>query len=223
MPQNIKTLCYGSVNAFLIKSGDDFLLVDTGLPAKRSEIEKELETAGCLPGTLKLIVLTHGDYDHAGNAAYFGKKYGAKIAMHPDDVERVERGDWNWGLKDKPDKFPIVYRIVSFFIRPGVFDTFKPDIFLVDGQSLSSYGCDAQVLHLPGHTKGSIGVMTNSGDLFCGDLMDNMSKPRLEFFIDDLPAANASIAKLKNNQIVTIYPGHGKSFSWVQFLKKYRA
>ncbi len=223
MPQDIKTICYGSVNCYLVKSGDSFVLIDTGLPTKRAELEKELEGAGCLPGALKLILLTHGDYDHAGNAAYFSKKFGIGIAMHADDSVRVERGDWNWGMKDKPDKFPLMYKIVSFFIRPGVFDTFKPDIYLENGQSLSSYGCDAHVLHLPGHTKGSIGVITASGELFCGDLMDNMSKPRLEFFIDDLPAANASVAKLKNLKVTTVYPGHGKSFSWAQFLKNYRA
>jgi len=27
-----------------------------------------------------LIVLTHGDFDHIGNAAYLSKKFGAKIA-----------------------------------------------------------------------------------------------------------------------------------------------
>jgi hydroxyacylglutathione hydrolase len=31
---------------------------------------------------LKAIVLTHGDFDHSGNASYLGKKFGTKMAMH---------------------------------------------------------------------------------------------------------------------------------------------
>jgi hydroxyacylglutathione hydrolase len=219
---DIKTISYGSVNCYLIKIGSSFILIDTGLPNKRSELEKELQSAGCRPENLKLIILTHGDYDHAGNADYLRKQYAVKIAMHREDWGRVERGDWNWGLKAKPDKFPLMYRVMSFFIRPGKFDSFKPDIYVEDGQSLLAYGCEAQVLHLPGHTRGSIGILTAAAALFCGDLMDNMRKPDLEFFIDDLKAAQASITKLRNLKVTTVYPGHGKSFSWEQFLNNYR-
>ena len=42
-------------------------------------------TAGCKLGSLKLIVLTHGDFDHTGNAAYLRHKYAIKIAMHFDN------------------------------------------------------------------------------------------------------------------------------------------
>jgi hydroxyacylglutathione hydrolase len=218
----IQTITYGSVNCYLVTTGPNSVLIDTGLPNKRTELEKELECAGCQSGNLKLIILTHGDYDHAGNADYLRKKYTARLAMHREDSGRVERGDWNWGLKAKPDKFPLMYRAVSLFIRPGKFDVFKPDIYLEDGQSLLEYGCESQVLHLPGHTRGSIGILTSAGDLFCGDLMDNMRKPNLEFFIDDLVAANASITRLRNLRVTTVYPGHGKPFSWEKFLKNYR-
>ena len=46
------------------------MLIDTGKPEKRADLVARLERAGCRPGDLRLIVLTHGDYDHAGNAAY---------------------------------------------------------------------------------------------------------------------------------------------------------
>jgi len=54
----------------------------------------------------------------------------------------------------------ILFRIVALFIRPGEFDTFQPDVILEDQQNLSGYGLEATVLHLPGHTKGSIGILT---------------------------------------------------------------
>ncbi|MHB1413948.1 MAG: MBL fold metallo-hydrolase [Chloroflexota bacterium] len=220
MSQGIRTIGVGNVNCFLVRTDDGFVQVDTSLPGKRADLEKELAAAGCRPGDLNLIVLTHGDYDHAGNAAYLREKYGARVAMHSADSGRVERGDWNWGMKAKPDRFRTVFRVVSLFIRPGKFDTFVPDIYVEDGQSLAEYGFDARVLHLPGHTRGSIGVLTAGGDLFCGDLLDNMfGRPELHFYIDDLAAANASVEKLKRLGIGTAYPGHGKPFPMGRFLK----
>ena len=169
---------------------------------------RKLRIAGCTPGDLKLIVLTHGDYDHAGNAAYLRAKYGVGIAMHRADAGRVERADWSLGMKPKPDKFPLLFRTVSAFVRPGPFDAFTPDVFVEDGQDLRAYGLDATILHLPGHTRGSIGVLTAAGDLFCGDLMDSMmGRPSLEFFIDDMAAAEASLARLRSLDVAHGLPG----------------
>lgn len=222
MLTEIRTITYGNVNCYLVKSDTGFILIDTGLPNKRIEPEDELKKAGCQAGNLKLIILTHGDYDHAGNADYLRNKFSAKIAIQAEDSARVETGNWKLGFKSKPDRFPLMYRIVSSFIKPGNFDTFKPDFYVEDGQSLLEYGCQAQVLYLPGHTRGSIGIFTSSGDLFCGDLMDNMRKPNLQFFIDDLAAANMSITKLRNLKVTTVYPGHGKPFAWEKLPKSYR-
>jgi len=45
-------------------------------------LENKLTTAGCLPGKLKLVIITHGDFDHTGNCAKLQQKYNCKIAMH---------------------------------------------------------------------------------------------------------------------------------------------
>jgi glyoxylase-like metal-dependent hydrolase (beta-lactamase superfamily II) len=42
--------------------------------------------------------------------------------------------------------------------------------------------------------------------------MDSMGKPSLEFFIDDLPAAEAILERLRRLGVGTVYPGHGKPF-----------
>jgi len=202
-----------AVNCYLVAAGDGFVLIDTGKPENRGEIADRIAAAGCPPAVLKLIVLTHGDYDHAGNAVFLRAKHGARIAMHRNDAPRVEQGDWSLGMKPRPDKFPLLYRTVARFIKPGPFDTFTPDLCVEDGQELATFGLAATVLHLPGHTRGSIGVLTSTGELFCGDLMDSMmGRPSLEFFIDDMPAAQASLARLRDLQISTVYPGHGKPF-----------
>ncbi len=42
--------------------------------------------------------------------------------------------------------------------------------------------------------------------------MDSMGKPSLEFFIDDMAAAKASLGRLKELSVGMVYPGHGKPF-----------
>jgi len=54
-----------SINCFLVKASNEFILIDTGRSNKRKTIEKELENSNCHPGNLKLIILTHGDFDHS--------------------------------------------------------------------------------------------------------------------------------------------------------------
>ena len=99
MQQGIRTITLplpykmGSVNCYLVESETGCLLVDTGSSYSRSQLERELEGAGCKPGNLRLIVLTHGDFDHIGNAAFLREKYGGKIAMHKADSGMAEQGD----------------------------------------------------------------------------------------------------------------------------------
>jgi hydroxyacylglutathione hydrolase len=206
----------GGVNCYLVAADRGFILVDTGTPRKRAHLERELENAGCGPRDLRLIVLTHGDYDHAGNAAYLRAKYGAKVAMHREDLGRVRQGNWSWGLKRKPDRVALRFRVLSLLIKSRAFDKFEPDLCLEDGQSLLRYGYGGTVLHLPGHTKGSIGVLTPEDGLICGDLMDGMIKPSLEFFINDMEAARASLGRLRRIRVGAVYPGHGKPFDLEQ-------
>jgi len=205
-------IALGSVNCYLAVAGETFVLIDTGTPEKRAVLDQRLEEAGCKTGNLKVIVLTHGDYDHAGNAAHLRDRYGSQVAMHRADAGRVGRADWHLDLKPKPDKFGLLFRAVSFFVKPGEFDVFEPDIYLENGQGLSDYGFDATVLHLPGHTRGSIGILTSDRDLLCGDLMDGMGRPSLHFFINDMAAARGSLERLRSLRVGMVYPGHGKPF-----------
>jgi len=204
------------VNCYLIRTGDGYVLIDTGRSNKGSVIEKELERAGCQPGNLKLIILTHGDFDHTGNAAYLRKKFGTKIAMHYDDSGMVERGDMFWNRKNSNILIKIIF---GLFFGLSKSDRFKPDFYIEDGYDFTGYGFDAKALHLPGHSKGSIGILTTDGNLFCGDLLINMNQPTPTSLVDDSAKLNVSIEKLKSLKINTVYPGHGKSFSMSSFTK----
>ena len=206
----------GRVNYYLVETDTGYVLIDTGSSNKRSELERELESAGCEPGNLKLIVLTHGDFDHIGNAAYLRGKFGAEIAMHKDDSGMAERGDMFWNRKSGNT---LIRRIAPILFRFGKSNRFEPDLHIDDGYVLSEYGFDATVLTIPGHSKGSIGILTASGDLLCGDLFVNTDKPVLNSIMDDLEAANASVVKLRSLAVKTVYPGHGKPFPMEQFIE----
>jgi glyoxylase-like metal-dependent hydrolase (beta-lactamase superfamily II) len=220
----IRTINAGS-NCFLVKTEGGFVLIDTGVAYRRDALVKQLERAGCEAGGLKLIVLTHGDSDHADNCAYLHREYCAPVGMHPADAHMVERGDMSLGRKARPDRIMAMGRVIGLvgrlmsLLRPPPFDRFSPDLLLEDGQSLSLYGLDATIVHLPGHSKGSIGVLTSDGNLFCGDLIYNFFKPNM-VWIDDLPEANASIDRLRALNVGTVYPGHGKAFPWSEFAAK---
>ncbi len=222
MPQEIKTIRLmlpyhaGSVNCYLIETGSGYILIDTGGSNKRANLENELQGMGCKPGNLELIILTHGDFDHTGNATYLREKYSTKIAMHYDDSGMIERGDMYWN-RTKGNKFIKVIAPILFGFSKSNRST--PDLYLGDGYDLSEYGFDATVLSIPGHSKGSIGIMTAGRDLFCGDLFTNIDKPVLNSIMDDLVEANASVERLKRLEINTVYPGHGKPFSMEQFIK----
>ena len=225
MPQEIKAISIkmpyrlGFVNCYLVGTGDGHILIDTGCSDKRADLVKELENAGCHPGSLKLIVLTHGDFDHTGNAAYLREKFGVKTAMHRDDTEMVDRGNMFYNRK-QPNI--LIRRMVPIIFGFHKSNRFNPDLYIDDGYDFSKHGFDAKVISIPGHSKGSIGILTVGGCLFCGDLLGNTEKPDIWSIMDDMTAAHASVEKLKCFTINTVYPGHGKPFPMESFIKNHR-
>jgi glyoxylase-like metal-dependent hydrolase (beta-lactamase superfamily II) len=210
----------GAVNCYLVDTGSGFVLIDTGASNKRAELETELTSAGCTPGKLNLILLTHGDFDHTGNAAYLRDKFGAQTAMHRDDSGMAEQGDMFWNRSSGSTLMRVIAPILFRFSKTN---RFKPDLYLEEGADLGQYGIDAQVLSIPGHSKGSIGILTASGDLFCGDLLENSGEPAINSIVDDAAMADRSIRALMALEIGTVHPGHGRPFSMDSFKAHYAA
>ena len=217
MSQKIKTISLAGTNCYLVKTGSGFVLIDTNFPFKRDRLEEELEKAGCQPGNLELVVVTHGDIDHTGNCAFLREKYEAKIVMHKGDTEMCMKDGITRDRGEMPKDFPLplmVVWLIRGFLRFAIgqalwgkpFDRFEPDLLLEDDQSLASYGFDARILYTPGHSKGSISVLTDSRDLFCGDAFNNVGG-RILISID-----KDGLERLKELDIETVYPGHGKPF-----------
>ena len=71
---------------------------------------------------------------------------------------------------------------------------------------------NATVIHIPGHTKGSIGILTDDGILFAGDTFTNRRKPDIATYIENSVELTNSISRLKSMTVNTVYPGHGKPF-----------
>ena len=203
-----------SVNCYLVKTPSGYILIDTGLPKRRGDLVRELEAAGCKPGDLKLIIITHGHLDHNGNTAYLREKYDAKVAMHSGDSVMTESGDMFRGVKGLT---VAIIKILLPLMGMSRYDSFKPDIILEDGHDLSEFGFDARVLHVPGHSKGSIGILTTGSDLFCGDILGNTGKPEKTTIVDNSAELDASVERLKVLEIETVYPGHGKPFQMDQY------
>jgi hydroxyacylglutathione hydrolase len=209
----------GRVNCYLVKADAGYFLIDTGVSNQRAALEQELRNAGCQSGQLKLIIVTHGDFDHTGNAAYLRQKFSAPLAMHPDDFGMLERGDM---FVSRSHANPIFKAMAPLMFRFGKSERVTPELRLSEEFDLSAYGFDARVISLPGHSRGSIGILTSEGDLFVGDLLENTKQPALNSIMDDRVAAQASVKKLRGLNVRTIYPGHGKPFQMKQLAKNHR-
>jgi hydroxyacylglutathione hydrolase len=216
----VRTICVmlplrvNSVNCFLLKTAAGWILIDTACSNRRAELVGQMENAGCEPGRLALIILTHGDFDHTGNARYLRERFASRIAMHRDDLGMVEHGDmfWNRGRGSA-----LVKALAPVLFRFRKSDRFSPDLLIDDGSDLAEYGADLRVVHLPGHSQGSIGLLTGEGELFCGDLLINEKKPVLNYRIADASAANDSVERLQRLHVKNIFPSHGRPFRMDDF------
>ena len=108
----------------------------------------------------------------------------------------------------------VIGRLFTLVMRIGLDedDMFSPDILLKDRQSLTEFGFEATVHHLPGHSKGSIGLLTADGDFFCGDVFTNGSMPKRSNLISNQDDYLRSLENIQSLDIQTVYPGHGSPF-----------
>jgi hydroxyacylglutathione hydrolase len=203
----------GFVNAYLLRAGDGFVLIDTGMPFHWGRLEAELIRAGALPNRLKLTVITHADIDHTGGCAKLQKKYKVPIAVHAGDRDQAETGK----ILDRETTAPLMRKLMRLLQMvqrrgvPPVYETFHPDVTLAEGQSLAPYGLNATVWHIPGHTPGSIAVLAGDS-LFAGDTVVNRGGSHMSPYIFNRDDLRRSIERLKVLSGVTVYPGHGKPF-----------
>ena len=199
-------------NCYLITENNVSILVDTGVKGFENKIIKQ-----CEGKDVKLIVLTHGHLDHMQNAVYLSKKLNVPIAMNEKDIPLLKDN-----LCREMKSRGIVGNIVRFFSVISAKSTqmidFVPDIRLKEGDSLSKYGVEANVIELPGHTEGSIGIKFGEKDLCVGDALMHMTKAGPSLLFEDYDRMIESVEKIQNIGDLNIHFGHGnmvKNRRWV--------
>jgi glyoxylase-like metal-dependent hydrolase (beta-lactamase superfamily II) len=134
------------------------------------------------------------------------------IAYHPDDQKIVDRS--HNGLLNG---IGVRGRIMSRFFSNAKFDSINADIQMHDGMALADYGCNATVVATPGHTPGSISIVTPEGDAIIGDVIMGgyiggnvwSTRPNYHYFADDIEQAMKSLDTLLSRTNRTLYVGHG--------------
>jgi glyoxylase-like metal-dependent hydrolase (beta-lactamase superfamily II) len=141
--------------------------------------------------TLKLIVSTHGHWDHIGDNAAVAEHTGADIAVHPLDRERLTDPQPLWA---------------PFEIVPSV-----PAVELAEGGEIRFGEIRLRVLHTPGHTEGSVCLLAaDEGLLFSGDTLFAGGWGRVDLPGGDPAAMVASLVRLLDLEDgVQVRPGHG--------------
>ncbi len=216
---NIYTLRMGITRCYIIQDKGT-IFVDCGPPNKLANFVKGMQEVSIDPKEVKLIVNTHGHYDHIGSAKVIKDTTGAQIAMHAPDKEWLEKsinpvitGVTAWGK--------IMSKITS---HPHINETIV-DIILGDEDfSLVPFGVAGKVVYTPGHTMGSVSILLETGEAFIGDLAMSGLPLRLSLglpiFAEDIKKAKESISMLLEKGAKTFYPGHGNPFP-VNAISKY--
>lgn len=197
----------GNGNCYIIENGFNGVLVDTG---KKEYINNVLEA--CKHYNVKLIVLTHAHFDHAENAARISDAMGIPIAMNENDRNLIT-SNTNQPLSAAtiPGKIVLAASLREFSVR--TMPEFKANILLRDGDTLSDYEIDAQIIGLPGHTDGSIGIDVEHKHLIVGDALMNMFYPTVSMLYHNRKEMTESARKISGIGNRTIYFGHGKPVS----------
>ena len=200
----IERIKCGMNNAYILSQGENAILVDTATRASKKKILR-----ACKGRNIRLIVLTHGHYDHTQNAAVLSRELGAPIAMHPADVPLLR------DMLAEPLESPVwTGRILIGFMklsrgRTMESEPFEVDVELQEGFSFAEYGVEAKAIELPGHTRGSIGVVTADG-LIAGDALTNLFPPAGKAALySDEAAMLDSARKAGALGDMTVYFGHG--------------
>lgn len=206
--ENIERIICGNVNCFLVSNDNGSILIDTARPAHRNKIIE-----ACKHKSIKLIVLTHGHVDHVQNAAFLSKELNAPVAIHKADYELLKDNMLQpLSAHSFPGKIVLALSIKSF--KEDVIEPFTIAEHLKECDTLSNFGFDdIEIVELPGHTKGSIGLLVGKSDFIVGDALMNMFYPCKSMLYENRNEMESSAHKIFNSGAKTIHFGHGKSIA----------
>jgi len=199
----------GVSQVYLYQEADRLTLIDTGLIATAAEIFDAIVSLGRRHEDLRQIVITHSHRDHTGSLAELVDRTGAQVLAHALDapVVRGERREPKPAYESGGER-EIAERIIAA-VPPA--PPSRVDRELQDGDEID-LGGGARIVHVPGHTAGSIALylpgrkLLFSGDAAERDLEDNVV---VGVFNVDPAQARASFAKMAELDFEVACFGHG--------------
>ena len=125
----------------LIDTGDGLILIDTGYGNELPYLLENIRTLGFRVEDIKIIIHSHGHYDHFGCTAAIKQISGAKVYMSRVDTEL---------LREKPERALMHHSCV-----PGA-QIAWPDVEVEDGDHIRLGSTDIKCVLSPGHTFGTM-------------------------------------------------------------------
>jgi hydroxyacylglutathione hydrolase len=168
-------------------ASQEAIAIDVAIPSA-AWLTAELAERGW---SLRLIVSTHGHWDHVGDNAAVSAHTGAPIAVHPADREML--------LHPTP------------LFAPFPIPTSVPAVDLAEGGRVRFGSIDIDVLHTPGHTPGSVCLsVRGEATLISGDTLFAGAPGRVDLPGGDAAAMVGSLGRLAGlDPSLRVLPGHG--------------
>ncbi len=205
---NVNMISCCGINCYVLRCISGDVLIDTGIPSCRNEIETWL-----LSYNVKLIVLTSGMNCCIGNAAYFSDLYGAPTAMSRYDVPLIKDNLCRTHYFTNPLESAAYLGEKKRMGIPAEY--FVPDIFVNEGDRLCDLGVDdillkSEIVTLDGNTRGSIGIL-NGNDLYCGNAASFTPAYSWPMICESPRAAKRTLEKIKKMAPERLFFGRGLS------------
>jgi glyoxylase-like metal-dependent hydrolase (beta-lactamase superfamily II) len=182
----------------------ELVLIDSGAGRSFPDLVQNIKSLGFDPQELTTIIVTHAHIDHIGALRQFQDGFGVQIVAHELDADALETGKGTFAeLYDMP------YEPCKVDVRIN-----KPE------QELSCGPYQLKLVHIPGHTPGSIAVyvdMQGKRVLFGQDLHG----PYYPEWGADLAQAELSLQKLLKLNADILCEGHFGIYQPAKEVKRY--
>lgn len=202
-----------AVNCYLLTGSEGSVLADAGNPSDVSRIYGRVKDKN-----IRLILLTHGHPDHIGAAYGLARLLRVPIAMSREDAVLLEAPALR-KLQGHTFLGWILALTSNWSLRGEADNRLFPDIWLEDGQDLMEYGVEARIVSLPGHTKGSVGVLTGEKDFIVGDALFHIIRPTTALLYENREQMEKSAGIIIRSGARFLYAGHGSPFTIEKFTR----